>query len=85
MTATQYTERARQLVNLVNNRRAQLGRLPLREAHIMRAVRLVLGVEPEIPWNTFGMPSQPFPKDGPIPFTITRAGLDWLIANQAAE
>lgn len=47
MTRQQHAERYRQLCNLVNNRRVQLGREPLRDQIIMRAVRLVMGAEPK--------------------------------------
>jgi hypothetical protein len=53
VTRDQYIERARQLCNLVNVRRTQIAREPLRHQHIMRAVRLVLGTEPasRVPWG----------------------------------
>lgn len=42
-----YAERLRQLTNLVNTRRVQVGKEPLRTAHIERAAQFVLGPPPQ--------------------------------------
>lgn len=52
MTKRNYDRRAEQLVNLVNNRRVQVGKEVLRAEHIMRAVRLVVGNPPSLKWDS---------------------------------
>ena len=46
MTRAEYTTRAHQLCATVNARRIWRGKEPLRELHIMRVVRLMLGPAP---------------------------------------
>jgi hypothetical protein len=79
----QYTELSRQLCNLVNSRRIQVGKEPLREKHIMRAVRLVIGPLPRERYPYID--KQAWFWDEPVPYTITRRGLNYLIANQEPD
>lgn len=51
MNRQQYLERSRQLCNLVNNRRAQFNREPLREKDIMRVIRMTMGPEPALEYD----------------------------------
>jgi hypothetical protein len=76
MTRLQYLESTRQLCNLVNVRRIQIGKFPLQHARIMRTVRRVLGPEPPLMY-----PSLPVSWRGeykPIPYVVTQEGLDFL-------
>ena len=65
----QYRTLARQLCNLVANRRHQVGKEPLRDAHIMRAVRYIIGPRrPEAyPYHT----GSSWMWDCPIPYSLT--------------
>lgn len=68
------TERARQLCNLVNNRRVQLGKEPLSEQHIARALRFVDSTGPEPAEAGPDVPSE-WPWDMVIPYVVTKKGL----------
>ena len=48
LTRAQYSQRAHQLCTLVNARRMQSGKEPLRAQHIMRVVRLAVGPAPAL-------------------------------------
>ena len=77
MTRPEHAERTRQLCNLVNVRRIQLGKEPYPLAHIARAVRKVIGAEPAILYP------ERYPKRkghlAPVPYAMTgEAQSHWL-------
>lgn len=80
MTGNEYQNQARSLCNLVNNRRAQLSKEPLRVDHIMRAVRFVLGPPPRVEYP-YHQNSAWF-WDIPIPYLLTRKAINFLIAER---
>jgi hypothetical protein len=80
MTREEHIVLSRQLVNLVNNRRYQVGVEPLREAHIMRAVRYILGPEPKMAFPFHR--SDAWVWDCPIPYSLTSKALSIFAAPQ---
>lgn len=74
MTREEYAERARQLCNLVNNRRVQVGKEPLSAQHIQRALRLVDSTGPA-PADAEPEVQSEWPWDMVIPYRLTAKGL----------
>ncbi len=72
MTYDQWHTLSAHLCNLVNNRRIQIGRQPLSQSHIMRAVRYVLGKEPPVKHDDiFRNRKAPVDRNAPVPYELT--------------
>ena len=75
MTRAQYAARARTLCYLVNSRRMQGGKEPLRQQAIMRVVRLAVGPEPALSYPDKRAPVSIYDR---IPYALTEMALHYF-------